>query len=184
MSATNAPFGLIPTFHPSGRVPDKRGVIASTYGTNIFMYSPVKLVAAGVLQAAAAGDAFVGTFLGVEYTDQTGLRIISNFWPASTTATDVFAYYTEDPYIQYRVQADGSLAATTIGESADFTNIGGSTVTGYATSTMSATTGASQVKQLQIRDLWLDPANAWGDAFTVVVVSIANHQFTATINSF
>lgn len=184
MSAASAPFGLIPAFHPSGIIRPKRGTIASGYATDIFMNNPVKIATDGTLQAAAAAQAFVGTFCGCEYIDATGLPVISNKWPASTVASNVVAWYTEDPEIQYKVQADGTLPSTSIGEGADFTNIGGVTLTGYGTATMSATTSTGGVKQLQVRDLFLGPDNAWGDAFVIAIVTISNHQFKATINNF
>src|SRR5574337_557550 len=86
MSSTNAPFGLRPAFHPSGldRAQALAGGIASAYGSDILKGQPVKYVTAGQINPAAAGDAFVGAFAGVEWTDTTGRRRVSNYWPANT----------------------------------------------------------------------------------------------------
>ncbi len=86
MSATNAPFGLRPAFHPSGldRATALVDGITSGYGSAILKGQPVKYVTGGVIQPAAAGDAFVGAFAGVEFTDTTGRHRVSNNWPAST----------------------------------------------------------------------------------------------------
>ena len=86
MSATNAPFGLRPAYHPSGldRATALADGILSTYSTSILKGQPVKLDTSGVIQVAAAGDAFLGAFSGVEWTDTTGRRRVSNYWPAST----------------------------------------------------------------------------------------------------
>ena len=86
MSAVNAPFGLRPAFHPSGldRAQALANGIASAYATDILKGQPVKLNTSGVLVVAAASDAFQGAFAGVEFTDTTGRRRVSNYWPAST----------------------------------------------------------------------------------------------------
>ena len=86
MSSSNAPFGLRPAFHPSGldRAQALANGIASAYGTDILKGQPVKLNSSGNLVVAAAGDAFQGAFAGVEWTDTTGRRRVSNYWPAST----------------------------------------------------------------------------------------------------
>jgi len=62
MSATNAPFGLRPAFHPSGldRAQALTGGIVSGYGSNILKGQPVRYVTGGVIEPAAAGQAFVG----------------------------------------------------------------------------------------------------------------------------
>ena len=59
MSATNAPFGLRPAFHPSGldRATALVDGITSGYGSAILKGQPVKYVTGGVIQPAAAGDA-------------------------------------------------------------------------------------------------------------------------------
>lgn len=109
MSATNAPFGLRPAYHPSGldRATALADGILSTYSTDILKGQPVKLATSGVIQVAAAGDAFVGAFSGVEFTDTTGRRRVSNYWPASTAyqTGSCVAYYYDDPNIVYEIQA-------------------------------------------------------------------------------
>src|ERR1700753_2994551 len=132
MSTLSAPFGFRPSFHLGGTPVSetKRGAIATGYATNIAAGDCVKLVA-GVLQRAAAGDAFVGVLLGVEYTDANGKPNVSNYWPASTTATNIIASYTDDPYLTYEVQCNGSVAqsaggaqATILATAATITNGG------------------------------------------------------------
>ena len=68
MSSTNAPFGLRPSFHPSGldRAVALADGILSGYTSDILKGQPVKMATTGVLQAAAAGDAFLGAFAGFE----------------------------------------------------------------------------------------------------------------------
>ena len=188
MSAVNAPFGLRPAFHPSGleRARGLAGGIASGYASNILKGQAVKYTGtSGNIVPVTGTEAFSGVFAGVEWTDTTGRRRVSNYWPANTAyvAGSCVAYYYDDPQIVYEVQADGSIPATAIGNEANLTTANlaaGSTATGLSAATMSSTlTGNGVQGQLRIVDFSLDPANAPGDAFTVVRVVIANTQFVA-----
>jgi len=189
MSSTNAPFGLRPSFHPTGldRAVALPNGIASGYSTGILKGQPVALNTSGNIITATAGSAFQGAFAGQEYTDLTGRRIISNQWIASTayqTGSQV-TYYYSDPNIVYDIQADGSLAQTSIGDQANFTNVSaGSTTTGLSQCTISTTlSGTSAVGDLRIIGLTPAVDNAWGDAYTVVQVQVSRSQYVATINA-
>ena len=183
MSATNAPFGLRPAFHPSGldRATALADGITSAYASAILKGQPVKYVTGGVIQPAAAGDAFVGAFAGVEFTDTTGRHRVSNNWPASTAyqTGSCVAYFYADPQIVYEIQADGSLAQTSIGDEADISNAtAGSTTTGLSQCTLSTTlVGAGNSAQMRIVNLAPYPDNAWGDTYTIVRATIAEFQF-------
>lgn len=183
MSATNAPFGLRPAFHPSGldRASALVDGITSAYGSAILKGQPVKYVTGGVIQPAAAGDAFVGAFAGVEFTDTTGRHRVSNNWPASTAyqTGSCTAYFYADPNIVYEIQADGSLAQTSIGDEADLSaTTAGSTTTGLSQCTLSTTlVGAGNSAQMRIVNLAPYPGNDWGDSFTIVRATIAEFQF-------
>lgn len=183
MSATNAPFGLRPAFHPSGldRATALADGIVSGYGSAILKGQPVKYVTGGVIEPAAAGDAFVGAFAGVEWTDTTGRRRVSNYWPANTAyqTGSCVAYFYADPNIVYEVQAAGSLAQTSIGDEADLSNTtAGSTTTGLSQCTISTTlVGAGNTAQMRIVGLAPYPGNAWGDSYTIVRAVIAEFQF-------
>lgn len=183
MSSTNAPFGLKPVYHPSGVIRQKDGTIASGYATALFKNSPVKMGTDGNIQAAAAGDRFVGAFVGCEFTS-AGRRYIQNNWVASTVSADAVCYYTFDPDTIYAVQAAGSLAQSTVGESADFAAVTGNAATGISTATISATTSAVTIAQLVVDSLHPVQDNAWGDSFTVVRVRIGKHQYTASPAAF
>jgi hypothetical protein len=189
MSTTNAPFGLRPAFHPTGldRAVALAGGIASGYSTDILKNQPVTLTTSGTLNVATAGSAYQGAFAGCEWTDTTGRRRISNYWPASTTyqAGSCIAYYYSDPNIVYEIQADGALAQTSIGDQANFTNVSaGSTTTGLSQCTISTSlVGTSAVGDLRIINLAPFADNAWGDAYTVVQVQVSRSQYVATINA-
>ena len=189
MPSTNAPFGLRPAFHPSGldRAQALANGIASAYATDILKGQPVKLNSSGVIVVAAAGDSFQGAFAGVEWTDTTGRRRVSNYWPANTAyeTGSCVAYFYNDPNIVYEIQADGSLAQTAVGDMADLSaTTAGSTTTGLSHCTLSATlVGAGNSAQMLIRDLAPYPDNAWGDTYTTVRVSINESQFNASVNA-
>jgi hypothetical protein len=183
MSATSAPFGLRPAFHPSGldRAQALAGGIVSGYASNILKGQPVKYDTNGTIVPAAAGDAFVGAFAGVEFTDTTGRRRVSNYWPASTAyqTGSCVAYFYNDPNIVYEIQADGSLAQSSIGDEADLSNeTAGSTTTGLSQATLSTSLiGANGEAQMRIVDLAPYPDNAWDDAYVIVRATIAQFQF-------
>ena len=185
MSSTNAPFGLRPSFHPTGldRAVALSNGIASGYSTGILKGQPVALNTSGNIITATAGSAFQGAFAGQEYTDLTGRRVVSNQWIANTayqTGSQV-TYYYSDPNIVYDIQCDGSLAQTSVGDQANFTNVSaGSTTTGLSQATLSATlAGSGSAAQFRIVDLAPYADNAWGDPFVIVRVQVSNPQFVA-----
>jgi len=189
MSSLNQPFGMRPSFHPSGldRAVALPNGIASAYGTGLLKGQPVALNTSGNIIAAVAGSAYQGAFAGHEFTDLTGRRQVSNQWVASTayqTGSEI-TYYYSDPNIVYDIQADGSLAQTAIGDQANFTNISaGSTNTGLSQCTISTSlAGSSAVGDMRIIGLTPAVDNAFGDAFTVVQVQVSRSQFVATINA-
>jgi len=189
MSATNAPFGLRPAFHPSGldRAQALAGGIPSAYSSDILKGQAVLYVAgSGVIEPVnATGDAVSGAFAGVEFTDTTGRRRVSNYWPANTAyqTGSCVAYFYNDPNIVYEIQADGSVAQTSIGLDANLSNFAaGSNVTGLSQATMAATPLSTGTQgQLQILDLAPYVDNAWGDNFTIVRVQVARRQISAVV---
>lgn len=182
MSATSAPFGLRPAFHPSGldRAQALAGGIVSGYGSNILKGQAVKYVTGGAIQPVTSTEAFVGAFAGVEWTDTTGRRRISNYWPASTAyqTGSCVAYFYADQNIVYEIQADGSLAQSSIGDEANLSNLtAGSATTGLSQATLSTTlAGAGNTAQMRILDIAPYPDNNWGDNYVIVRANISNYQ--------
>lgn len=189
MSATNAPFGLRPAFHPSGldRAQALAGGIPSAYNTDILKGQAVLYVAgSGVIEPVnATGDAVSGAFAGVEWTDTTGRRRVSNYWPANTAyeTGSCVAYFYNDPNIVYEIQADGAVAQTAIGLDANLSNFAaGSNVTGLSQATLNASVLSTGVQgQVQILDIAPYPDNNWGDAYTIVRVQVARRQIAAVV---
>lgn len=192
MSSTNAPFGLRPAFHPSGldrasalangiQAVSTSGNVSAGYATTILKGQPVKMNTGGYIVVAAAGDAFLGAFAGVEWTDSTGRRRVSNYWPAneSFTVGSVVAYFYQDPNIVYEIQSDGTLTQASVGDEADLSNTtAGSTTTGLSQATLSTTlAGSGNSAQMRIIDIAPYADNAWGDDYVIVRATIAEYQF-------
>ena len=196
MSATSAPFGLRPAFHPSGldRAQALANGIVSGYASNILKGQPVQYGTTansgtlGTIIAAGTTGAIAGAFSGVEFTDTTGRRRVSNYWPASTAyqTGSCVAYFYNDQNIVYEIQADGAMAQTTIGNEYNFTaTTAGSTTTGLSQCTLGASTAAGNGVQGQMRVLNLGQGvdNAWADAYTVVQVVNAQSQFFGSVTA-
>ena len=198
MSATSAPFGLRPAFHPSGldrafalangiQAVSTSGNVSAGYASNILKGQPVKMNTAGYIEVASSGDAFLGAFAGVEWTDATGRRRVSNYWPANESfqVGSVIAYFYQDANIVYEIQAAGSLTQAAIGDEFDITNeTAGSTTTGLSQATLGTTAaGSGSAKQMRVIDLAPYPDNAWGDAYTIVRAVISESQYAGTVNA-
>jgi hypothetical protein len=182
MSSVASPFGLKPAWHPSGIIRQRQSQIASGYAVNIFLYSPVIIVATGFIEAApAAGDA-VGVFLGVEYTDTSGRRVVNNRWPANTVATDIVVYYTEDQQLVYEIQANATLAISAVGQQFDWSALAGNATTGLSSVSLNVASAAANAG-LRVIGLNPGPDNVWGDLFPVVQVQISEHQYVADVAS-
>lgn len=195
MSATSAPFGLRPAFFPTGleRAQALANGITSGYSSNILKGQPVVYGTTansgtlGTIIPATTSGTVTGAFAGVEWTDTTGRRRVSNYWPASTAGTAIVAYFYNDQQIIYEIQADGSMAQTSLGNEYNINNVtAGSTTTGLSQCTLNSSSAAGNGNQAQLRvvDLAPYPDNAWGDAYTIVRVQIVQTQwfgvFTAT----
>jgi hypothetical protein len=181
MPATSVAFGLKALRHPSGFAKADAYTIASAYNTNLYQGTPVKIAADGTLVLAAVGDAFIGPFIGVEYTDTaSGRRLYNRQWPANQAATDIVAYCYHDPDIIYEIQANGVINVSDIGSVASFAATPGSgTTTGFSTAQLDQATldaGGTNQFQLQILNISRRIDNAAGDAFTIVEVRINKHQ--------
>ena len=195
MSATYAPFGLKPVYHPSGLVRSLN--YTGAYDTAAVFYSgtPVALdeaTTAGTSTLVVASNTptanmrLAGVFGGVEYTDASGRRTVSKwFGPALGTATDLVMWIFMDPEIVYEVQANGSLTNIVVGQEFNFTAVSSGQIIGnggLGTSTAALSTtavAAGTQAQAQVVNLGRAIDNAWGDAYTVVQVKLANDTFVA-----
>lgn len=187
MTATSAPFGLRPAMHGSGGIirPSRR-TIDTAYSTALYKGAPVLIDASGNLNIAVANSGRIdGVFIGCEYTDSTGKRNVSNFWPGTSGNTDIVAWVIDDPNVIFEVQANGSLAATTLagGYGVSASPGSGSAQTGLSTASLDTATAGTSGKQLIIVDLAAAEDNAWGDSFTIVRVKLANSVFAGAVTA-
>ena len=193
MSSTNAPFGLRPAFHPSGldRAQALAGGIASGYSSNILKGQPVIYNgSAGTIGVVTTTGAWTGAFAGVEWTDVTGRRRVSNYWPASTAyiTGSCVAYFYNDQNIVYEIQTDATIAQTSLGNEYNFTSANlaaGSTTTGLSACTLGVSTAVGNGAQGQLRVVDIAPYvdNAWGDAYVVVRVVNSQSQFFGSVTA-
>lgn len=186
MSAISTPFGFIPVYSRSGDIRPEAiaGGIASGYSASLYIYTPVQLTTTGVLNVGGTTGALVGVFAGCSYTVAGGITVTTGYWPANTTyntGSMIANYYKDDGTFEYRVQANGSLAQTSIGDQANTVNPGnGNAYTALSTAALNSTlVGASSTGQWQIVNLEPNDNNAWGDAFTVVRVRLNQNQLAA-----
>ena len=170
-------------------------------GQSFFQYQPVSLTASGQLtianQTAASGTVY-GVFDGVEYTTAEGRRTVGKSASKVTldAATQIVFWIFADPAIVYEAQVNGSATTAYIGRQYNFDTTAGSLVTsgytigtggaGFSTTALLATPVATTVQgQVRVVGLGREVAyptgelNAWGDAFTIVQVQIANNTFVA-----
>lgn len=196
MSSTSAPFGFRPSFHNSGQMRPKAYVITSGYAVNVFSGDPVKLTDSGVVELGTSdgtrngtvdGVLLLGIFAGVQYRDSNGRPVVSNYWPASTTGTEIQCYVYDDPEtlfdVQYNNPSAGTTVQTAVGEECDWTvaSPGGSTATGLSNTFLTVIQATSG--QFQITGFGYGPDNVLTDAYVVATVRINEHHYKASVNS-
>lgn len=141
----SAPYGLKPVNLIGGQVyagSTRLIPIASGYATNIFYGDVVKLASSGTIQkdtgtTTVAANGVAGIFMGCTYTNpSTKQPVWSQYWPASTVASDAQAYVVDDPDVLFKVAAvsSGTTVAfygqTVIGNNVSLVQNSGSTTTG------------------------------------------------------
>jgi hypothetical protein len=177
MATTATPNGAEPvnTLSASGSYSGKvrHMKIANNYGTAIFYGDFVKPVAAGgvELDAGTATLTPIGIFVGCSYTDPTSNQLtFSQYYPASTAADDISAYVVDDPDLVFKIQADATLAQTTMFLNAGAVQTAGSTDFGRSKNALDASTAATTATlPLRIVEFVEGPTSAVGDAYTDVL---------------
>jgi hypothetical protein len=170
-------------------------------GQTFFQYTPVGLTATGQLAIAATSAAtspVYGVFDGVEYTTAEGRRTLGKSASKTTldAATDIVFWIFQDPALVYEAQVEGSATSAAIGSQYNFSATTGYTTAsgytigvggaGFSTTALAATEVGTGVQgQVRVVGLGREVAyptgelNAWGDAYTIVQVQIANNSFAA-----
>ena len=184
---------------------------------NIFAGDPIYYDGSGGIQsslASAAGvlayniantNAILGTFQGVEYSDSSGKRTVSNKWvnPGLQPGSEVWFWHTAASSADwiFEIQTDATLTQAAIGQTFGVIGLGTpNVVTGFSTVQLATGTPAGG---LQVYSLAYDPTlattlpnngyapgspvsgnNNWGDNFVNVYVKLAKPQFAANPASF
>jgi len=165
MANIDAAFGAKPLRHLTGGViRANEWKIIKEYGANVFTGDFVKLVAAGYIEAAAAGERILGVFAGCKYLASNGEVVFKRYWPASTATLndgDVTAYVYDDPNIVFAIQSAGSTVFADIGNLGNHVAGTGSTSTGQSAFEINGTTGTGTAG-LRVLGLYNEPKNAYG----------------------
>ena len=156
MASTASPYGLR-AVNELGGLPYAGStrtflIDPAGYNTNIFNGTVVYVNSSGYINIVTGTGAdgttnsfpgsgtltgAVGVFVGCSYVNAQGQQIWSQYYPANTTGV-VTALVIDDPNTVFQVQANGSMAQTTLGNNVFFANA-------QSTSTGSTTTGNSNV---------------------------------------
>jgi hypothetical protein len=189
MANQDSPFGLRPVRMVNGSPfsnQQNRYRIAANYNTSIFQGDLVKAVTGGGIErvAAADGGLVLGVFNGCTYTDPTsGKQKWSNYYPASTNASDIIAFVVDAPDTVFEVQADAAFPVADLFGNFDIVDNSpvGDTTSGISNMELSVVTGATTATlPLKAIDISQDPLNSdVATANTNVLVIINNHLFRA-----
>ena len=196
MSATSAPRGLKP-IGLLGGMPfagsTREYLIKSGYSTAIFNGDVVGLADTAnstddgflVREAAASEVNPIGVFLGVSYTDpSTGQLTFKQYYPGGIAASDIKAVVSVNPFTLYEVQADGAIAQTQLGMTADLVQTAaGNTITGNSGLQLDASTASVGGEMFKIIDFVDRVGSTIGDAKTDVIVMMnqTEHAFLADV---
>ena len=160
----SGPYGLIPINLIGGQVfagATRQIPIASAYATGIFFGDVVKLSSDGVLvkDTGTSTATPVGVFLGCSYTDPTFGKVFRQYYPASTTASDIMAYVADDPDQLFKVAivssgtTIGTVQRTAVGNNAALVQNSGSTTTGNSGVAIDDTVATTASLPIRIVDL-------------------------------
>ena len=183
MANKDAAFGMKPVRMIGGGAytgGQSRYRIAANYGTSIFQGDMVAQVTGGGIEVHADGGTvpIVGVFNGVQYTDPTTKeQVYSNYYPASTNASDLIAFVIDDPNVVYEIQADAAFPVADLFGNFDIVyTSSGSTVTGISGAELEVSTGATGTSlPIKAIDISEDPENDdVSSANTNVLVVIQN----------
>jgi len=150
--------------------------VSTGYSSNIFMGDIVKVVSGYVQVITSTEDFARGVFMGCRYV-QNGEPKWSRYWPANTSASEIYAQVVDEAATTYLIQADASLSIGDINSQNFAVTLGaGSTVTGksgFGIKAAGRTTGAAMVRPVAVFDVpgndILVPAE---QAFPIVEVRI------------
>ena len=190
MASTASPYGLR-AVNELGGLPYAGStrqflIDPAGYNTNIFNGSIVAINTSGYINIVTTnGDnstpfpaGTIGVFVGCSYTNAQGQIIYAQYYPANTVSVQgsaITAYVIDDDRAVFQVQANGSMAQTTLGMnvilSAVQSTSTGSTTTGNSTTAVSTSAAATSGYAFRVVGFADVPGfSAVGDAFTDILV--------------
>jgi len=197
MATTLAPYGLRPINLLGGQTyagSTRLYAIPASYAVTVQYGDPVIVTNTGstrgylarfnatttatTVTSTGGGFGFVGVFVGCTYTDPTYGKVFRQNYISGNSATDIQAYVVDDPDALFQIQADGTLAQTTLGCNASLIqtvagNSGANINSGVALQASSVATTATL--PVRIVDFVNSTTSTIGDAYTDVLVRINTH---------
>jgi hypothetical protein len=129
----------------------------------------------------------IGVFLGCSYTDPNlGYKLFSQYYPASTVASDIEAYVVDATDVLFKAAVlssgttIGDLAQTDVGANVAGVNNTGDTVTGNSKGGISDTSATTATLPFRIVGLVEETKNSSGGFTEAYVKWNAGHQFDNT----
>lgn len=190
-NGTAAPMGFRPSRHIDG-TPWNGGtspyLIASTYGTSLFLGDPVTMLSDGTIGIATAGAPMLGVFWGVKYTTSAGAVFpggLGGFGPPMWTASTALlgsapatAMIIDDPTVQFQIETNGTAGMTRAGlnQNYNFASGTGNSQTGqsaYVLDIAAVATALGNFKALRMAQAVAN--NGFGVANNIVEGVINNH---------
>ena len=190
MASTASPYGLR-AVNELGGLPYAGStrqflIDPAGYNTNIFNGSIVAINTSGYINIVTTnGDnstpfpaGTIGVFVGCSFGNAQGQTMYSQYYPANTASVNgsaITAYVIDDDRAVFQVQANGSMAQTTLGMnvilSAVQSTSTGSTTTGNSTTAVSTSAAATSGYAFRVVGFADVPGfSAVGDAFTDILV--------------
>ena len=192
MANKDAAFGLKP-IGKIGQNADNQGLteylIADNYASSIYQGDPVKAVAGGTVEVAAAENTnLVGVFWGQFITKDptTGKPTYRNYYTQTNVANgeEIRAFVYDDPYERFEVQSNkaSASAGTEVFELADIEYTAGSTINGVSKVELDDSTFVTTSAQLQVVGVSKDiENNDLTSANVNFVVRINEHLYKQTV---
>jgi len=160
-----------------------RYTIAADYGVNIFQGDMVVPVTGGNIERHTANNStsVIGVFNGCFYTDPTTRKpTFSNYYPASTNASDITAFVVDDPDAVFLIDSGATTNFTRadIFQNYSVTNATGNTDTGISEVVLDmANSGTNASFVIQAIDISQDPNNSTASTNANVLVRINKHFY-------
>ncbi len=178
--SVSGPYGLVPINLIGGQVfagATRQIPIATNSSTAIYFGDVVKLGSDGTLSKDTGTSAAtpVGVFLGCSYTDPTFGKTFRQYYPGTTSISDIQAFVQDDPDALFKVAvvSTGSnisyVTRANVGENAVLVQTLGSTITGDSKVALSSTTGTTSTWPIRIIDVIPETQSSAG-SYTEVVV--------------